>query len=342
MRRILLLGLFCLVAIFPATAQEITGSGSTFAYPVLAGWAEAYEKLNGIHVTYQPIGSSGGVTEIGAGVVDFGVTDAPLDDARLLRDGLAQFPLVIGAIVPVINLDGIAPGQLRFTGTLLADIYLGKVTKWNDPAIATLNPDLKLPNRAILVVYRADGSGTTYNWSDYLAKVSDEWKAKVGVGSKLAWPTGVAGKGSSGIADNVARVKGAIGYLEYTYAVRAKLTYALVRNRAGNFVSPDTSSLQAATESVDWAKQRDFSVLLSDSPAANAYPIMAMSFALVRGYPKDVDRSRRTLAFFLWAIENGQDVASSLGYLPLSPSLASQVYSYWDEQIRGAKPAPQK
>jgi phosphate transport system substrate-binding protein len=342
MRRTLLLGLFCFVAILPATAQDITGSGSTFAYPVLARWAEAYEKLNGVHVTYQPIGSSAGVTEITTDVVDFGVTDAPLDDARPLRDGLAQFPVVIGAIIPVVNLDGITSGQLHLTGTLLADIYLGKVTKWSDPAIAALNPDLKMPSRAILVVYRAEGSGTTFNWSDYLAKVSDEWKIKVGVGSKLAWPTGVGGKGSGGVADNVARVKGAIGYVEYTYAVRSKLTYALVRNRAGNFLAPDTNGLQAATEAVDWAKEHDFYVLLSDSPAANAYPIMAMSFALVRGYPKGVDRSRRTLAFFRWAIDNGQELASSLGYLPLSPSLAGLVGTYWNEQIHGATPETRK
>ena len=327
MRPIFCLGLICFAAMFPAAAQEITGSGSTFAYPVLAKWSEAYEKTNSVHLTYQPIGSSAGVTEIDSDVVDFSVTDAPLDDARLSRDGLAQFPVVIGAIVPVVNLDGISPGQLRFTGPLLADIYLGKVTNWSDPAIAALNPKLKLPNRPILVVYRAEGSGTTYNWSDYLAKVSDEWRSKIGVGSKLAWPTGVAGKGNGGVADDVARVKGAIGYVEYTYAVHSKLTYALVRNHAGNFVSPDTASLQAATEGVDWAKERDFYVLLSDSSAANAYPIMAMSFGLVRRYPKDTERGRRTLAFFRWALDNGQDLASSLNYLPLSSSLTGQVES---------------
>jgi phosphate transport system substrate-binding protein len=342
MRTMLLLGLFWCAAASPAAAQEIIGSGSTFAYPVLRKWAEAYEKINGTQIAYQPIGSSGGITEITSEVVDFGVTDAPLVDSQLLRDGLAQFPVVIGAIVPVVNLDGITPGQLHFTGRLLADIYFGRVTNWSDPAIAALNPGSNLPNRAILVVYRTDGSGTTYNWADYLSKVSDEWKVKVGVGMKLAWPTGVGGKGNGGVADKVARVKGAIGYVEYTYAVRSKLNYGLVRNRAGNFVLPDAASFQAATEGVDWAKDQDFHVSLSDGPEANAYPIMAMSFVLIRRYPKDADRTRRTLAFFRWAIERGQELASSQQYLPLSPLLTRQIEAYWDDQIRFTDQPSQK
>jgi phosphate transport system substrate-binding protein len=336
-RPVVLIGLLWLAAMCPAAAQEILGSGSTFAYPVLTKWSEAYEKISGVHFVYQPTGSSGGVIEIRSGVVDIGVTDAPLDDAQLLRDGLAQFPVVIGAIVPVVNIDGIAPGQLRFTGQLLADIYLGKVRNWSDAAIVALNPGIKLPDQAILVVYRSDGSGTTYNWADYLAKESAEWNGKVGVATKLAWPTGVGGKGNGGVAEKVARVKGAIGYVEYSYAVQAKLTHALVRNRAGHFVPPDTTSFQAATDDVDWSRDKDFYVLLSDAPAANAYPIMAMSFAVMHRYPKDDTRGRATLAFFRWTMENGQESASALRYLPLPPSLVHEVEAYWETQIHFAK-----
>jgi phosphate transport system substrate-binding protein len=334
LRLIFLLGAFwAAVTTLPAHALEILGSGSTFAYPVLIKWSEAYEKISGVRIAYQPVGSSAGISEITSGVVDIGVSDAPLDDARLLRDGLAQFPVVIGAIVPVINLDGVVPGQLHFTGQLLADIYLGKVRNWSDAAIATLNPGITLPNRAIYVVYRSDGSGTTYNWADYLSKVSDDWKATVGVGTNLAWPTGVGGKGNGGVADHVAQVKGAIGYVEYTYALRTKLKYGLVRNRAGKYAAPDAVSFQAATEDVDWAKDKDFYVLLSDAPGANAYPIMATSFALIRRYPRDAVRSRATLAFFRWAMEDGQELASSAQYLPLPPTLVRQVEAYWEEQI---------
>jgi phosphate transport system substrate-binding protein len=319
-------------ASLPAGAQEVLGSGSTFAFPVVAKWVDAYAAISGVQVRYHPIGSPAGVMEITAGVVDFGLTDAPLADSQLLRDGLAQFPVLIGAIVPVVNLDGIATGQLHLTGELLADIYLGKITKWNDPAIAALNPELSLPNRSILVVYRSDGSGTTYNWTDYLAKVSVEWRARAGVNTSVAWPVGVSGKGNGGVAANVARVKGAIGYVEYSYALGANLVYAAVRDQAGEFVSPDTAGLQAATAGVDWARQQDFFVLLSDSPAAGAYPIVATTFALIRKHPKDPTRAHATLAFFHWAVESGQDLAGSMHYLPLPAPLVHEIESYWEEQ----------
>jgi phosphate transport system substrate-binding protein len=334
MWRIFLPGVFWLATILPAAAQEILGSGSTFAYPILAKWSEAYEKISGVHLVYQPIGSAAGVTEIRSNVVDVGVSDAPLDDVALLRDGLTQFPVVIGAIVPVVNLDGVPAGGLRLTVAMLADIYLGKLTNWNDPAIVAMNPKIELPKRAILVIYRSDGSGTTYNWADYLAKVSDEWKIKVGVNTRLAWPTGVGGKGSGGVADAVARIKGAIGYVEYSYALRSNLTYALVRNHAGNFVPPGAASFQAATEDFDWAKEHDFNALLNDAPGVNAYPIMAMSFAVMRGYPKDAARARATLEFFRWSLRNGRELASSLQYLPLPPSLVESIEEYWRERVR--------
>lgn len=316
-----------------AVAQEIAGSGSTFCFVVMMKLTEAYEKLSGTHIQYQPIGSAGGITEIQHGIVDFAVSEAPLESEQLLRDGLGQFPLVIGAIVPVVNVAGIA-GQLRFTGSLLADIYLGKVTKWNDPAVAALNPDLKLPNLAILVVHRTDGSGTTFNWANYLSKVSADWNVRVGAKTTVAWPTGVGGKGNVGVAEKVARVPGAIGYIDYPYAVHAKLTYGLVQNQAGNFVTPDLDSFQAATLGVDWMKQRDFYALLTDAPATNAYPIMATSFVIIRKYPHDPGRTRDMLGFFRWALENGQELARGLGYLPLPPPLVQQIEAYWAEDNR--------
>jgi phosphate transport system substrate-binding protein len=327
--------LFTLVfgfASLAAGAQEVIGSGSTFAFPVVAKWVDAYAAISGVQVLYHPIGSPAGVTQITADEVDFSLTDAPLADSQLLRDGLAQFPVLIGAIVPVVNLDGIATGQLHLSGELLADIYLGKITNWNDPAIAALNPELSLPKRAILVVYRSDGSGTTYNWSDYLAKVSVEWRARAGVNTSVAWPVGVGGKGNGGVAANVARVKGAIGYVEYSYARNANLVYAAVRDQAGEFAPPDTAGLQAATAGVDWARQQDFFVLLSDSAAMGAYPIVATSFALLRKRPKDPTRAHATLAFFHWAVESGQDIAGSMHYLPLPAPLVHEIETYWEEQ----------
>ena len=325
---------------FPAAGQRIHGSGSTFVYPVLAKWSEAYQRTRGVHVEYQPIGSSGGLTEIRAEVVDFGISDAPLTPDQLLRDGLAQFPVVIGAIVPVVNLDGITAGQLRFTGQLLADIYLGKVKNWSDPAIAAVNPGIRLPERPILVIHRSDGSGTTFNWTDYLSKVSEEWKVRVGASTLVAWPTGAGGRGNGGVAENVARVKGAIGYVEYGYAQRKKLAYGLVQNRAGNFVPPEMSSFQAAIADLDWAKAREFDISLTDAASADAYPIMAASFVLVRKYPKDSEHSSDVLTFFRWALENGQDLAASLDYLPLPPPLVRQVEAYWSAEFERAAKGP--
>jgi phosphate transport system substrate-binding protein len=257
-----------------------------------------------------------------------------LDDAQLLRDGLAQFPLVMGAIVPVVNVEGIAAGQLRVTGAVLADIYLGHVTRWNDPAIAALNSGLRLPDLAISVMHRSDGLGTTFVWADYLSKVSKEWKARVGEHTSLAWPIGFGGKGNGGVAEKVARMRGAIGYVDYTYAERGHLAYAMVQNRAGNFVTPGQASFEAATSGVDWMAGRDFEVLLTDASAANAYPIMATSFALVRRYPKDPQRSRAMLGFLRWVLEHGQEYATAQHYLPLPASLVEQVEGYWEMQKR--------
>jgi phosphate transport system substrate-binding protein len=317
-----------------AAAQEIVGSGSTFCYPVMVKLIEAYAKVSGAQVLFQPTGSAAGMLDIQHQVVDFAVSEAPLNEMQLMRDGLSQFPFVIGAIVPVVNIDGVSPGQVRFTGGLLADIFLGKITNWNDPAIAELNPGLKLPNLAILVIHRSDGSGTTFNWTSYLSMVSDEWKLKVGAYTSVAWPTGVGGKGNGGVAEKVARVRGSIGYVDQTYAERARLAHGLVRNQAGNFVVPDAASFQAATANIDWMKQRDFDVLLANAPDAGAYPIMATSFVMIRKYPRDPGRTQDMLAFFRFALENGRDLASSLGYLPLPPQLVQQIEEYWRAEGR--------
>lgn len=329
MRRILLAaGLLCALAA-SARAQEIRGSGSTFAYPLVAKWIEAYEKTGGGRIVYQPTGSAAGLNDIRHEIVDFAVSEAPLDSVQLSRDGLTQFPLVIGAIVPVLNVDGIAAGQLRVTGPLLADIYLGKITKWNDPAIAAINPELRLPDLKILVVHRSDGSGSSFTWADYLSKVSSEWKTRVGAKMTVEWPTGVGFRHGSGVAGAVAHLRGAIGYLDYGNAVQKNLAYASVRNRAGTFIAPGLASFHAASRDVDWSKERDFSITLTDAQPADAYPIMALSFAVIRSSPKAPERAREMRAFFQWAMTTGQDMASSLQYVPLPPPLVQQIEASW-------------
>jgi phosphate transport system substrate-binding protein len=324
----LALALVCATAL-QAKAEQVIGSGSTFVYPVMSAWVDAYSRHSEGRVSYQPIGSSQGIAEVRGSTVDFGISDAPLQPDQLSHTGLMQFPLVIGGIVPVINLDGIAPGQIRLTGKLLADIYLGKIGRWNSPAIAALNPAIALPDRAITVVFRTDGSGTTFNFADYLSKVSDEWKTKVGAGTLVRWPVGVGTKGSGGVADAVARTNGAIGYLEYSYVVKKSLSYALVQNRSGNFVTPKPASFRAAAENADWDASKDFYVLMTDAAGADAYPITATSFVLMSARMKDTPHSRDMLAFFRWALDEGRMQANSLNYVPLPASLVQQVEAYW-------------
>lgn len=319
---------------FPAAAQQITGAGSTFVYPVLAKWSQAYNEKAGVQLNYQSIGSGGGIAQIKAGTVDFGASDMPLDPKALQEAGLAQFPSVIGGIVPVVNLQGVKAGELHFTGALLADIYLGHVKRWNDPAIAKLNPETKLPDEAITVVHRSDGSGTTFNWADYLSKVSPEWKTKVGEGTSIAWPTGVGGKGNEGVAAYVRRIKGAIGYVEYAYVLQSKMTYGLVENAAGEYVTPNTASFQAAAASADWKSVQDFDLVMTNAPGKGAYPITATTFILMHRQPNDEARSKAVLAFFKWSYENGQKLAEALDYVPLPQSLVQQVESYWTGAVR--------
>lgn len=312
-----------------ALADDITGAGSTFVSPVLTRWSAAYSADGRPALAYQPIGSGGGIAALRSETVDFAATDAPLRPAELQKFGLAQFPLVVGGVVPIVNIAGVKPGELRFTGALLADIYLGKLTKWNDARITALNPGLKLPAAAIIVAHRVDASGTTFNWASYLAKASAEWRDKVGEGLSVAWPVGVGGKGNDGVASFVKQTPNAIGYVEYAYAVRSKLAHGLVQNKAGQFVPPGVQAFAAAAVRADWAGAQDFHVVLTDSPGEESYPIAATSFALMYKVPKVPTRTRAALDFFRWGFRDGQTLANDLGYVPLSPGVVSQVDAYW-------------
>jgi phosphate transport system substrate-binding protein len=320
-----------------ADAADITGAGSTFVFPILSKWSADYSAITGTKVNYQSIGSGGGLAQIRAATVDFGASDAPMKPDELQKFGMGQFPLVIGGIVPVVNMDNIQPGQLHFTGTLLADIYLGKVKTWTDPAIAKLNPDVKFPNAAITVVHRSDGSGTTFNWVNYLSKVSPEWRDKVGEGTAVEWPVGIGGKGNEGVAAFVTQAKNSIGYVEYAYVLQNKLTYGLVQNKAGKFAKPDAASFQAAADSANWAEAKDFYLIMTDAPGENAYPVAATVFIIMYKKPKDVVRTNTAIDFFKWALEKGQKQANDLDYVPLPDSLVKQIETYWKTQFVGLK-----
>ncbi len=317
-----------------ALAAEITGAGATFPYPVLSQWSTDYSATTGVKINYQSIGSGGGIAQIKAGTVDFGASDKPLPPDELAQSGLAQFPIVIGGVVPVVNVEGVAPGQLKLTGSVLADIYLGKIQKWNDPAIGALNPGLKLGDAAISVVHRSDGSGTTFNFADYLSKVSEEWKSKVGEGTSVQWPVGVGGKGNEGVAAYVKQIKNSIGYVELAYALQNKMSYASMKNSAGKFVEPSLESFAAAAASADWTKVKDFHLVITDAPGATSWPIAASSFVLMYKQPKDAARSKTALDFFKWALEKGQKQAQALDYVALPDPLVKQIEAYWASSIK--------
>ncbi len=317
-----------------ASAEQITGAGSTFVYPVLSKWSADYSVKFGDKVNYQSIGSGGGIAQIKAGTVDFGATDKPLPPAELAASGLAQFPVVIGAISPVVNIFGIRPGELRFSGPLLADIYLGKVKTWNDPAVRALNPGVPLPSAAITVVHRSDGSGTTYNWGYYLGQVSPVWKAKVGANTSVQWPVGVGGKGNEGVAAFVNQIPNSIGYVEYAYVIQTHMKYGLVRNSAGRFIGPTVAGFQAAAATADWAHAKDFFLVMTNAPSVAGYPITATTFVLMYKHPKNAARSAAALKFFRWSFEHGQADAAALDYVSLPPVLVKQVERYWATEIR--------
>lgn len=315
-------------------AADITGAGSTFVYPILSKWSADYNQKTGNKLNYQSIGSGGGIAQIKAATVDFGASDMPMKPADLQQLGMGQFPLVIGGVVPVVNIDGVTPGDIKFTGPLLADIYLGKITSWNDPAIQKINPDLKLPDGKITVVHRSDGSGTTFNWVNYLSKVSDEWKTKVGEGTSVSWPTGVGGKGNEGVAAYVNRIKNSIGYVEYAYVIQNKMTYGAVQNKAGKFIKPGNATFQAAAASADWAKATDYYLVMTDAPGDDAYPVTATVFVIMYKQPKDAARSAEAFKFFRWALDEGQKQATDLDYVPLPDALAKQIEAYWGADFK--------
>ncbi|WP_115572810.1 phosphate ABC transporter substrate-binding protein PstS [Xanthomonas campestris] len=313
---------------------EIAGAGASFIYPLVSKWSADYNAATGNKVNYQSIGSGGGIAQIKAGTVDFGSSDKPLDSAELQQAGLGQFPSAIGGVVPVVNIEGMAPGKLRLTGALLGDIFLGKVTMWNDAAIAAANPGVTLPATKINLVHRSDGSGTTFNFSNYLSKVSPEWKTKVGEGTSVQWPGGVGGKGNEGVASYVQQIKGSIGYVELAYALQNKMPYASMQNAAGQWVEPNAESFGAAAASADWTNAKDFNLVITNAPGEKAWPITATNFMLMHKQPKDAARSKATLDFFKWALENGQAQASELHYVPLPPELVKQIETYWGSEFK--------
>jgi phosphate transport system substrate-binding protein len=307
----------------------INGAGASFPYPLYAQWAYKYEQTAGVRLNYQSIGSGGGITQIKAKTVDFGASDAPLKAEELQQAGLLQFPMVIGGVVPVLNVPGISAGKLRLTPGLLADIYLGKVTRWDDPTIKAANQGLALPAREITVVHRADGSGTTWIFTNYLDKVSADWHAKVGTDKSVAWPVGIGGKGNEGVAAFVQQVEGAIGYVEYAYAVQNKLVAAQLRNRAGTFVSPAIGSFQAAAAGADWKATPGFALVLTDQPGEGSWPITGASFILIRKAQADAARARAMLAFFDWCYRNGGAQAEKLDYVPIPSGVIDLVEASW-------------
>ena len=317
-----------------ALAAEISGAGATFPYPIYAKWADAYKKETGTGLNYQSIGSGGGIKQIQNKTVTFGASDAPLKGAELEKFGLVQFPMVMGGIVPVVNLDGIKGGELVIDGPTLARIFMGEITKWDDAAIKKLNPKAKLPGQAIAVVHRSDGSGTTYNFAYYLAEVSADWKSKVGVNTSVQWPVGIGAKGNEGVANNVAQTKGAIGYVEYAYALQNKLAHTNMVNKAGKTVSPTSESFQAAAANADWKSQPGFGVILANQPGDNSWPMTAATWILMYKQPQDAAVSAEALKFFAWAYKNGAKMADELHYVPMPANVIADIEKTWTAEIK--------
>lgn len=339
MKKLRTIAAACLLAAtaVPANAaRPITGAGSTFVYPVLAKWADAYKKETGIGLNYQSIGSGGGIKQITNKTVTFGATDMPLEPAEVDKNHLVQFPVISGAVVPLLNLPGIKPGQLTFDGPTLAKIFLGDITKWNDPAIAKLNPGVKLPDTAIAIVHRSDGSGTTFIWTNYLSKVSPDWKTKVGSSTAVEWPVGIGGKGSEGVSATVAQTVGALGYVEYAYAMQNNLTYAKMINHAGKTVSPTAEAFQAAASSADWANAKHFHVVITDAPGDTAWPVAGSTFILMQATPTNAADSNAALKFFNWGYQHGQQMAKDLLYVPMPDNVVSLIQNSWRQNIKGS------
>ena len=325
---------FASIAMGSAMAADITGAGATFPFPIYAKWAEAYKKETGVGLNYQSIGSSGGIRQIRAKTVAFGASDAPVKGEELDKDGMVQFPAIIGGTVPVFNLDGFKPGDLRVTGPVLAEMFMGKISKWNDPKLEALNPGKTLPDTTITVVHRADGSGTTFNWTDYLSSVSKEWSDTVGKGAAVKWPapTSVGGKGNEGVAANVTRTKGSLGYVEYAYAKKNNISVLMLENKDGKYVMPDDVNFAAAAAGADWSKAPGMGISLVSQPGATAYPVVTASFILMYKEPANKAESAEVLKFFDWAFKSGKGLATELDYVPLPDSLTKQIReSVWTQ-----------
>ncbi|WP_280156532.1 phosphate ABC transporter substrate-binding protein PstS [Piscinibacter sp. XHJ-5] len=310
-------------------AEDVTGAGATFPAPLYAKWADAYHKATGVRVNYQSVGSGAGLKQIRSKTVDFGASDMPLKDDELVKDGLVQFPTVIGGVVPVVNIQGIQPGQIKLTGQVLGDIYLGKIAKWNDPALTALNPGVPLPDAAISVVRRADGSGTSFIFTNYLSKVNADWKAKVGEGTAVNWPTGAGGKGNEGVAAFVTRLPNSIGYVEYAYVKQNKMTYTQLKNKDGNFVSPDDANFKAAAAGADWAKS--FYQVLTEQPGKDAWPLTGATFIMMHKAQEKPAQAVSTLKFFDWAYVSGDNMAADLEYVSLPDPVKNLVRKQWAE-----------
>jgi phosphate transport system substrate-binding protein len=336
----LLAGAVAVTASWSVSAADISGAGATFPYPIYAKWADAYKKETGIGLNYQSIGSGGGIKQIKAKTVTFGASDAPLPGKDLDGSGLAQFPMVMGAIVPVVNLDGVKPGDLTLDGVAIAKIYLGEIKSWDDPAIAKLNPSVKLPKQAIVPVRRSDGSGTTYNFAYYLADVSPDWKSKVGVNTALQWPVGIGAKGNEGVANNVANTKGAIGYVEYAYAKQNKLTHTKMVNKAGKTVAPSSATFQAAAANADWKSKPGYGVILANQPGDQSWPMTAATWILLYKKPEKTADTAEALKFFAWSYAKGDKMAEELDYVPMPDKVVSDIQKMWSAEIKDASGKP--
>ncbi len=323
-----------------AQPDSISGAGATFPYPVYAKWADAYAKQTGVKMNYQSIGSGGGIKQIKAKTVDFGASDAPLKAEELKQAGLMQFPMIMGGVVPVVHIEGIGPGDLHLPNEVMADIFLGQIKKWNDPKIQQANPGLKLPSKRITVVHRSDGSGTTWIFTNYLSKVSPTWKSKVGNAKAVSWPAGVGGKGNEGVASYVKRINGAIGYVEYAYALQNHMSHVKLRNQAGNYVEPNSKTFQAAAANADWSNAPGFYMVLTNQPGADSWPITGASFILVYKHQQKPQTAAAVLKFFDWAYHNGDQMAEKLDYVPMPKKVVQLVEKTWQQEITGPNGQP--
>ena len=340
MKALVAAGLIATAAVFQAIAADISGAGASFPYPLYTKWADSYKKETNIGLNYQSIGSGGGIKQITAKTVTFGASDAPLSAADLDKNGLIQFPMVMGGVVPVVNVEGIKGGEITLDGATLAKIFLGEIKTWNDPAIAKLNPSAKLPAQPIVVAHRSDGSGTTFLFTDYLSKVSADWKSKVGSNTAVQWPTGVGAKGNEGVANNVGQTKGAIGYVEYAYAKQNKLAHLNMINKDGKSVSPTSGAFSAAAASANWEATPGYGVVLTNEPGAESWPIVGATFILIHKQPQDAAAAAAALKFFAWSYEKGDKMAEDLDYVPMPAAVKDSVKKLWSGQVKDASGKP--